>query len=81
MNKTKSITISGGFHNAGEITVRAKLDPRGGIVLSQRQAKMIGNHMCGMTDCICGMRHGWEIAGSDSNELSEAFQAAQVGYR
>lgn len=73
MNKTKTITISGGFHNAGEITIRAKIDPRGGILISNGQAKKIRSHMCGVPGCICGMRHGWIINGSDSDELSEAI--------
>lgn len=74
----KQITISGGFHNAGAITVRAKIDPRGGITLSQHQAKRIGDHMCGIRGCICGMHHGWLIEGSDRNEISEAFRDAQI---
>ena len=73
MTKTKTITMSGGFHNASEITIRAKIDPRGGIVLSEGQAKKISNHMCGVKGCICGMRHGWIIEGSDRGELSEAL--------
>jgi len=73
MNKTKTITISGGFHNAGEITIRAKIDPRGGILISERQSRKISNHMCGVPGCICGMHHGWVIEGSDRGELSEAI--------
>jgi len=75
---TKQITISGGFHNAGAITIRAKIDPRGGIVLSQGQAKRIGSHMCGVKGCICGMHHGWVVEGSDRGELSEAFNEADI---
>lgn len=78
MSKTKQITISGGFHNAGGITIRAKIDPRGGITISPAQANRVGKHMCGLTGCMCGMHHGWEIEGSDRAELSEAFQIAQV---
>ena len=78
MKTTKKITIGGGFHNASEITIRAKIDQRGGIVLSQGQAKRIGSHMCGVKGCICGMHHGWEIDGSDRGELSEAFNEADV---
>jgi len=43
---TKTITISGGFHNAGEITIRAKIDPRGGILISEGQAKKINKSIC-----------------------------------
>lgn len=75
---TKQITISGGFHNASGITIRAKIDPRGGIVLSQGQAKRIGSHMCGVKGCICGMHHGWVIEGSDRGELSEALNEADI---
>lgn len=78
MTTTKKITISGGFHNAGAITIRAKIDPRGGIILSPAQARRVGNHMCGVKGCICGMHHGWEIEGSDRGELSEAFNEADV---
>ena len=78
MKTTKKITIGGGFHNAGAITIRAKIDPRGGIILSPAQAKRVGNHMCCVKGCICGMQHGWEIEGSDRGELSEAFNEADV---
>ena len=73
MLKTKMVTISGGFHNAGVITVRAKIDPQGGFMVSEGQAKKISKHMCGVEGCICGMHHGWNIEGSDRGELSEAL--------
>lgn len=78
MSNTKQVTISGGFHNAAEITIRAKVGPRGGILLSQGQAKRIGNHMCGMKGCICGMHHGWLIDGVSRGELSEALLEAHA---
>lgn len=72
MCKTKKITISGGFHSVGEITIRAKLTSRG-VTLSEGQAEKINKHMCGVKGCICGMHHGWVINGSDRDELSEAM--------
>jgi len=77
MTTTKTISVSGGFHNIrASVTIRAKIDPRGGAMLSQAQAKKIGNHMCPVKGCICGMHHGWEIEGSDRGELSEALNDA-----
>ncbi len=73
MTKTKTVTISGGYHNASEITIRAKIDPRGGIIVSEGQAKKISNHMCGVKGCICGMHHGWIVEGLDRGELGEAL--------
>lgn len=76
MSNTKQITVSGGFHDADEITIRAKVDPRGGIKLSQGQAKRLGDHMCGVKGCICGMHHGWLVSGVSRNDLSEALADA-----
>jgi hypothetical protein len=76
MSHTKQVTVSGGFHKADEITIRAKVDPRGGIKLSQGQAKRLGNHMCGVKGCICGMHHGWLVSGVSRNDLSEALADA-----
>jgi hypothetical protein len=78
MSKTKQITVSGGFHNAGDITIRAKIDPRGGIKLSAGQAKRIGSHMCGIKGCICGMHHGWVIDGVSSGDLAESIADANA---
>jgi hypothetical protein len=76
MTKTTTITVSGGFHNADEITLRAQIDPRGGIKLSEGQAKRLGDHMCGVKGCICGMHHGWLVRGISRNDLSEALADA-----
>jgi hypothetical protein len=73
---TIAINISAGFHNAVAITVRAKVDPRGGIKLSTGQAARINRHMCGVKGCICGMHHGWLIDGASTNDLSEAMAEA-----
>lgn len=78
MSTTKTITVSGGFHNASEITIRAKVDPRGGIKVSVGQAKRLGRHMCGVKGCICGMHHGWLIDGVSRSELSEALADAHA---
>lgn len=77
MTTTKLITISGGFHNVGEIAIRAKIDPRGGIALSKGQSRKIGNHMCGMSGCMCGPHHGWDVEGCDKGDLTEAMYFAQ----
>ena len=78
MSTTKQITISGGFHNAGEITLRARVDPRGGIKLSEGQARRLGRHMCGVKGCICCMHHGWLVEGVSRRELSEALLDANA---
>ena len=77
-NITTLVTVSGGFHNAREINIRAKVDPRGGIKLSEGQAKRLGNHMCGIKGCICGMHHGWLVDGVTRDELSEAISEANA---
>ena len=74
--KTANVRVSGGFHNAGRIALRLKPGPRGGVLLSQHQAKRLGDHMCGIKDCICGMHHGWEVEGVSRNDLAEAIQDA-----
>ena len=76
MTNTVTFTVSGGFHNASEITMRAKVDPRGGVVLSQGQAKRLGDHMCGVKGCICGMHHGWLVDGLSRGDLAEALMDA-----
>lgn len=64
--KTIAITVSGGFHNAGCITVRAKVRKgRGNYLiadLNERQMHKIFMHMCGLKDCACGGGYGdiWE---------------------
>ena len=78
MTKTIEFTVSGGFHNAGEITMRAKSDSRGGISLSTGQAKRLGNHMCGIKGCICGMHHGWLVDGVSRSDLAEALTDANA---
>lgn len=78
MSNTKQITVSGGFHNVGDITLRAKIDPRGGIMLSAGQAKRLGDHMCGVKGCICGMHHGWVIDGVTRGDLAEALMDANA---
>lgn len=78
MSNTKQITVSGGFHHAGDITIRAKVDPRGGIKLSAGQVKRLGDHMCGIKGCICGMHHGWLVEGCTRNDLSEALMDAEA---
>lgn len=74
---TRRVTVSGGFHNAPEIALRARPDPRGGIQLSTGQAKRLLRHMCWITGCICDIRHGWVIEGVTRDELSEALYHAQ----
>lgn len=74
--KTANVRVSGGFHNAGRIALRLKPGPRGGVLLSQHQAKRLGDHMCGIKDCICGMHHGWDVVGVTKNDLAEAIMDA-----
>lgn len=78
MSNTEIITVSGGFHNVNEITIRVKVDPRWGIKLSQGQNKRLGKHMCGVKGCICGMHHGWVVDGVNRGDLSDAIINADV---
>lgn len=74
------ITVSGGFHNAGEIVVRARVreihNGNGHFLLAtltDSQLAKIWRHLCGMRACICGGRYGdewtcpagWERTGAD----------------
>ena len=70
------VTISGGFHNAPNITIRPKVGPNGEIILSAGQASRIYRHMCGIKGCICGPRHGWEIEGASRYEFLDALMRA-----
>ncbi len=82
MNKTVKITLSGGFHDSDEITVRAKVDGNYAY-LSKNQIKRLDKHFCGMDDCCCGAQwradkviadKGWEIASSLVNDDEPAAQ-------
>jgi hypothetical protein len=77
MTATTTVTLSGGFHGASDITIRAKVDTRGGIKLSTGQADRINSHMCGIKGCICGMHHGWLVDGASMSDLSEAMYEAE----
>ena len=57
--RTQKITLSGGFHNAGEINLRVKNN-----ALSEGQYKRLRNHMCGIKECVCGWR-GYDLEGID----------------
>lgn len=70
---TKKLTIWGGYHNQMRpITI---LIPRdfdmeyyglSGLfdwdckAISERTKNRVRKHMCGNSDCICGMNHGWK---------------------
>lgn len=54
---TKTITLSGGFHNASPITARIKDG-----AMSAGQYKRLDKHMCGVDKCICGWR-GYDLEG------------------
>lgn len=67
MRKTLPITVSGGFHNAEDLLLRAKISPSHDgawwvAELSESQLAKISRHMCGMSDCCCGGEYGdvWE---------------------
>lgn len=76
----KTITISGGFHNRPEITIRARTSDDGRLALSAGQVDRIWKHMCTYHGCICGMRHGWHIEGADQKHLAEAMDDAVRGW-
>lgn len=52
-----SITFSGGFHNSGDLTIRAEVGANGIAHLSRGQYRKLQKHFCGMTDCTCGGVH------------------------
>jgi len=56
--KTLKITVEGGFHNADEMTVYAKVrtarDGSSYACLSPYQAHKVEAHFCGISDCQCG---------------------------
>ncbi len=68
--ETKTITISGGFHNVPEITVRVK-DGK----LSVGQYKKIASHLCGISGCVCGGGNA-DVDGMDKNEFREMMTEA-----
>jgi len=78
--KTILITVSGGFHDVGEVTVRAKVREYNNAnghyllaVLTDTQLAKIWKHLCGMSECECGGKYGdlwecpdgWERTGPD----------------
>lgn len=65
------VTVSGGFHNSADISLRIK-----GEKISAGQYKRLTNHMCGIKDCICGPRHGWEINGMQRGAFLEMLEEA-----
>ena len=64
------VTLSGGFHNASPIDLRVKDN-----ALSVGQYKRLGNHMCGIKDCVCGWR-GYEITGISKPDFAEMVMNA-----
>lgn len=68
---TTQVTVSGGFHNASDITLKIKNQK-----ISSGQYKRLTNHMCGIKGCICGPRHGWEIDGIQRQEFLEMLDEA-----
>ena len=59
----KTITLSGGFHNSGEIRFRLTDEKYNDLksqrstlyeVLSPNQLKRATNHFCGISGCCCG---------------------------
>ncbi len=76
--KNTKICISGGFHNRGEIRIRAKMNDRGELSLSNDQAQRIAAHMCPCNGCECGPEHGWEVSGCEKWELTQAMQDARA---
>lgn len=69
---TAQVTISGGFHNVSDINLRIN-DGK----ISSGQYKRLWNHMCPVTDCICGTRHGWDIVGIPRNQFMEMLEEAK----
>lgn len=68
---TTEVTVSGGFHNSADISLRVK-----GERLSGGQYKRLTNHMCGIKGCVCAPRHGWEIDGMQRGAFLEMLDEA-----
>ena len=65
MSNTTKITVSGGFHNVSEITLKIRDEK-----MSAGQYKRLHNHLCGISGCICGGR-GAEVSGMPKDAFWE----------
>ncbi len=73
-----SVEIYGGFHNQMQpVRIRPKIDPRGGLIISNAVAKKVWRHMCGVHKCICGPHHGWIIEGAKRDDVLEAMAESE----
>lgn len=62
MKKTVKVTLSGGFHNVGPITVKVPVEKMKKVeqdyevldLLTDYQSARVYKHFCGMEDCCCG---------------------------
>jgi len=57
--KTKTITLSGGFHDSGEIRIKVPADFHPAIhsiqeAVSESTRKRLDRHFCGIRGCTCG---------------------------
>lgn len=82
------ITLSGGFHNNGEINIfvdiknRALIDWNGdkdtiGLLresMTPYQRKRLEKHFCGIRGCVCG---SWERADIDTTHIAKNAKIAE----
>jgi hypothetical protein len=71
MSKIIKVEVYGGFHNTMRVlNLNLKKDEKnGGVIISKGQRAKIAKHICGYSDCMCGLRDikvdG--VSGSDFN--------------
>lgn len=70
-NQKIKIEIWGGYHNQMD-PIRIMVDPAeyseglnylmsgDAKSISKSTIKKVKRHMCGMSDCLCGVHHGWK---------------------
>ncbi|MBK5204911.1 MAG: hypothetical protein JJD98_05745 [Polaromonas sp.] len=68
---TTKVTVSGGFHNAGEIAILVK-DGK----LSTGQYKRLTNHFCGIKECVCGGVGRADVDGMPRRDFMEMVENA-----
>jgi hypothetical protein len=77
--KASKVTVEGGFHNVGPISLILKNDK-----MSAGQYKRLQKHLCPTNGCICGGR-GIEITGMSREAFlsarEDASYAAHYGNR
>jgi len=78
MSKSVNIEIWGGFHNTMRVLrLRLKKDEKnGGVIISKYQRARIAKHICGFSDCSCGLRD-IKIDGVEENDFNYAMSESR----